>query len=108
MKVPIHQWPLLVEGSLLPYPQGSWLASAVAYQRMMAVLLGLANARRAFLPPGHAEDCFDGWLATAADVPILDIAPDGQRFWQGVNCSQGFTIFDETPEQLKMHLDGCY
>jgi len=101
--------PLLVEGSLIPYPQGSWLASEAAYSRMLDRYAHIVSITRGvfILPPGYCEDCFEGLLVSAAGVPILDFSPDGRRLWLGPNCSRGFVLHDETPQQLGRPLPGC-
>ncbi|OLQ01313.1 hypothetical protein AK812_SmicGene15962 [Symbiodinium microadriaticum] len=87
----LKDWPLLVDGLLLPYPQASWLASRKAYENMAAVLQTLVGSR---LLLHWVEDAFMGMLATAADVPILDIAIDGRFLFLGVNCSQGYVLLE--------------
>ena len=101
----LKDWPLLVDGLLLPYPQASWLASRKAIENMATVLQTLVGSR---LLLHWVEDAFMGMLATAADVPILDIAIDGRFLFLGVNCSQGYVLLEELPEQLAMPRKGCY
>eukprot|EP00928_Gymnodinium_smaydae_P038631 TRINITY_DN26605_c0_g1_i1.p1 TRINITY_DN26605_c0_g1~~TRINITY_DN26605_c0_g1_i1.p1 ORF type:complete len:483 (-),score=92.01 TRINITY_DN26605_c0_g1_i1:135-1427(-) len=97
---------LMVDASLIPYPQGNWLASSRAAALMWATVERLAPAG-VRLPDGFCEDCFVGYLAAASGVPLLDITSDGQRLWYGDNCSRGLTLFDETAEQLAQPRPGC-
>mmetsp|Transcript_68931 Transcript_68931/g.224637 ORF Transcript_68931/g.224637 Transcript_68931/m.224637 type:complete len:366 (-) Transcript_68931:149-1246(-) len=97
----------LVYNNMMLYPSGQFLVSSSALGRMMEVYSEVVR-QHALLPPGSHEDCFMGYLATAAGVPILNFSPDGTRLFHAHNCSRGFTLLDESVEELGQPRRGCW